>query len=147
MGSSPVDLNWNSASALWNVAHYKIVGLPMMDFYLDKAEDASLKAMLSYGIDKVLIPHVERIQNMLKEKGLETPSFYQRGKIDDHQISRCVREIVKHGLLNEMTALSNVSDNNVRNLLSDIIKDDMAQMSGIIQYKKSKNWLFDPPSI
>lgn len=146
-GNNPQHLNWSSASALWNIARFKIIGLPIMDYYVDKANDPELKAMLLAGIETTLIPHAEKIQKLLINKGLEAPSLYQRGKIDDEQIARCVREIIKHGIVLDTLGLIISSEDDVRNLISKILSEDQLQLNGIIGYKKRKGILFEPPTI
>jgi len=90
---------------------------------------------------------VEKIQKMLKDKGLETPSFSQRGKINDQAIARCMREIVGHGIVTDTMSLLMTSENEVRNLISKILSEDKMAQDKIIEFKKKKGWLFDPPIV
>lgn len=149
MFSSPDNkkIHWGSAYSLWEVCRYKVIGIPVLDVFLNNVQDEELKHLLQLGINTMVIPHVEKIQKFLKERGLTYPPLPERCSLSDQEIARAIKEIIRLGLTHDMHAFMSTSRNDERNLLKNIMIDDEKAFHKIISISRNKGWLLDPPNI
>ncbi len=159
--SQPPDkLNWGEALGLWNICNFKIIGMTMIEFFLAQAKDQELKKSLNLGIELLIVPHIEKIQQYLHKEGLGVPSVPQRKNLDiigkntepnsfieDDEIANSLKEIYRLGLSLEMQSLSFAVSDDVSQLIWDIINADYKGYRTILKMFKSKNWVVQPPTV
>lgn len=159
--SQPPDkLNWGEALGLWNICNFKIIGMTMIEFFLAQAKDQELKKSLNLGIELLIVPHIEKIQQYLHKEGLEVPTVPQRKNLDiigkntepnsfieDDEIANSLKEIYRLGLSLEMQSLTFAISDDVSQLIWDIINADYKGYRTILKMFKSKNWVIQPPTV
>jgi len=117
-------IHWGTAFSMWEISRHKVVGIPVLDLFLKHVKDNNLKLLIQNGIDLLAMPHVEKIQNFMKEHDLTYPALPPRDSFDDQQISRAIIEILRLSLLHENYAYMSTTKESERNLIWNIIKDD-----------------------
>jgi len=159
--SQPPDkLNWGEALGLWNICNFKIIGMTMIEFFLAQAKDQELKKSLNLGIELIIVPHIEKIQQYLHKEGLEVPTVPQRKNLDiigkntepnsfieDDEIANSLKEIYRLGLSLDMQSLTFAVSDDVSQLIWDIINADYKGYRTILKMFKSKNWVVQPPTV
>lgn len=153
-------LNWGDALGLWDIAKFKIIGLTQIEFFLAQAKDRDLKAQLELGVESLIIPHIEKIQEFLHSEGLEVPSVPQRKNLDvigkdmepnsfiqDDEIANSLREIYRLGLNLDMKSLTDAIHEDVRGLIWKILSDDYKGFDSMLKLHQKKNWLIAPPTV
>lgn len=140
-------IHWGSAYSLWEVCRHKVIGLPILDLLLKEVQDPQLKLAIEMGIESNVIPHIEKIQKFMKEHNLAYPPTPPRGSIDDEQIGRAIKEILRLGLNHEIHAFMSTSRNNERDLFWSILSDDRKDFDKIIDLNRKKGWLLNPPNL
>jgi len=159
--SQPPDkLNWGEALGLWNICNFKIIGMTMIEYFLAQAKDQELKKSLNLGIELIIVPHIEKIQQYLHKEGLEVPSVPQRKNLDvigkqtepntfiqDDEIANTLKEIYRLGLVLDMQSLSFAVSDDVSQLIWDILNADYEGYRTILKMFKSKNWVLSPPTV
>jgi len=153
-------LNWGDALGLWDIANFKVIGLTQIEFFLAQVKDKDLKAQLELGIESLVIPHIEKIQEFLHSEGLEVPSVPQRKNLDvignkiepnsyiqDDEIANSIREIYRLGLNLVMKSLTDATNEDVRGLIWKILTDDYKGFDAMLKLQQKKNWLITPPTV
>lgn len=153
-------MNWGEALGLWNIGRFKVVGATISEIFLAQAKDVDLKNSLNLGIEMLIIPHIEKIQNFMHKEGLEVPSVPPRKNLDiigkqmepntyiqDDEIANNIREIYKFGLSLDMRGLSESSRDDVRELIWGILSDDYKGYDAMVKLHRKKNWLVPPPTV
>ncbi len=143
----PKGMHWGSALALWDICRNKVIGVPVLDMFAGLAKDPELKEFISNGIERVAMPNIERIQEMMKKEGLTYPPMPQRKTLGDQQIAMAIREILRLAIDLDYRGFMETTRKDVRNLLWDVITDDKAAFDKIIELKARKNWLLNPPNV
>lgn len=159
--SQPPDkLNWGEALGLWNICNFKIIGMTQIEFFLAQAKDQELKKSLNLGIELLIVPHIEKIQQYLHKLGLEVPAIPQRKNLDiigkntepnsfieDDEIANSLKEIYRLGLGLDMQSLTFAISDEVSQLIWDILNADYKGYRTILNMFKSKNWVVQPPTV
>lgn len=153
-------LTWGSATALWNLCRYKVVGLPMLDIFYLQAGDKELKFLIQFGINHILLPHVQKIQTFFQKEGLTAPEVQQRktlknilghiepnALISDELIARAMREVLRFGVELGARGLTEAIRADVRALILQILNDDNKALNKLVDLKEKKNWILMPPSV
>lgn len=159
-GQDQGKMNWGEANGLWSVANFKIIGVNIMEIFIAQAVDADLKKALNYGVEILIIPHIEKIQKFMHKEGLQAPTISQRPNLDiigkkiepntfvkDPEIAKCTRETFRRGLSLDMRGYTDSSRDDVRSLFWDILNDDYKGYEMIMKLIKSKNWLIAPSTV
>jgi len=153
-GNEQEKINWAEANGLWTIANFKIIGLNIMEIFIPQAQDTELKKALNFGVEMLIIPHIEKIQKFMHKEGLEVPAVPTRTNLDiiskkfepnslikDLEIARCARETYIRGLELDMHGYLNSAREDVRNLIWGILCDDNKGFEAMMKLIKSKNWL------
>lgn len=153
-------LNWGDSLGLWNIAKFKIIGLTQIEFFLAQVKDNDLKLQLDFGVEYLIITHIEKLQKFLHSEGLEVPSVPQRKNLDvigkqiepntfiqDDEIANSLREIYRLGLTLDIKSLTDATREDAREIIWDILKDDYKGFDSMLKLHKKKNWLIAPPTI
>ena len=119
-----------------------------------------MKAQLEWGVESLIIPHIEKVQEFLHLEGLEVPSVPQRKNLDvigkntepnsyiqDDEIANSLREIYRLGLNLDMKSLTDVTREDVRGLIWNILLDDYKDFDSTLKLHQKKNWLIAPPTV
>jgi hypothetical protein len=141
------DLHWGSAYSLWEVCRHKVIGIPVLDLFIDHVDDSELKRLIQEGIELNAIPHVEKLQRFLKDHDLTYPPLPARRAIDDQQIGRAIKEILRLSLNHEMHAFMSTTRDNERDLFWNMMDDDKKAFDRIIDLDRKKGWLLNPPNL
>jgi hypothetical protein len=158
-GHSQEKMHWGDGLGLYDIGRNKIIGLATLAIFYQQANDKELKNLIKYGVEKLVIPHIEKIQKTLKEEGLEypnepaikeklnldVPNLKPNTLIGDDEISISLRELTRLTLTLETEALRNATRKDVRELLINIFEDDDDAYTEIIKLQKAKNWSDMPP--
>jgi len=151
-------MNWGEAAGLWDITRYKLAGMGLIEIFLQQAQDPELKQSLNLGVEMVIIPHVERIQKFINSEELEVPAIPPRQNLDkrktepntlinDNEIAQIIRENIRYGLLLDIRAFAYSFRHDVRNLINDILNDDIKTYHQTIELHSSKNWLMPPGTV
>lgn len=146
-GQSEEKIHWGSAYSLWEVCRHKVIGLPVLDMLLSHVQDSELKVLIEAGIEMNAIPHVEKLQKFMKDHDLTYPPLPSRNAIDDQQIGRAIKEILRLSLNHEIHAFMSTTRDNERDLFWDIMSDDRKAFDKIIDLNRKKGWLLNPPNL
>jgi hypothetical protein len=146
-GEETEKIHWGSAYSLWEVCRHKVIGLPVLDLLLSNTQDSELKLLIKEGIEKNAIPHIEELQKFMKKHDLTYPPLPTRNSIDDQQIGKAIKEIIRLALNHEIHALMSTSRASERDLFWDILYDDRKAYDSIVDLSRKKGWLIDPPNI
>lgn len=159
-GRPPNKLNWGEALGLWSTCNFKVIGLTMLEIFMAQAKDTELKKSLNAGLELLIVPHIEKIQQFLHKEGLEVPAVPQRKNLDivgkeiepntlieDDEIANTLKEIFRLGLTLDMQALSYAVRDDVSKILWDITNDDYKAFRTIMKMYSTKNWSVEPPTV
>lgn len=156
----PDKLNWGEALGLWSICNFKIIGLTIIEIFMAQAKDPELKQSLSAGLELLIVPHIEKIQQFLHKEGLEVPAVPQRKNLDivgkemepntmieDDEIANTLREIFRLGLILDMQSLSFAVRDDVSQLLWNIVSEDYKGFRTVLKIYTGKNWTVHPATV
>lgn len=146
-GQTEEQVHWGSAYSLWEVSRFKVTGLPVLDLFIDHVKDQDLKRLIQAGIEMDAIPHIEEIQQFMKQHNLTYPPLPARKAIDDQQIARAMLEILRLGLTHEVHAFMSTTRDNERDLFWNILTDDRKAYDKVVDLNRKKGWLMNPPNL
>jgi hypothetical protein len=129
------------------ICRNKVIGLPVLEMLYNEADDSDLRNIIKTGIEKIAVPHIERIQDFLKKQGLSYPSMPDRGRLDNQKIALAIMEILRLVLALEHYGFSAVTREDACELVWDIHKDDKKAFDEIIKLNTQKGWLMNPPDV
>jgi len=125
-----------------------------------QAKDKELKKSLSEGLEFLIVPHIEKIQQFLHREGLEAPAVPQRKNLDivgkeiepntlieDDEIANTLKEIFRLGLTLDMQSLSFAVRDDVSKLMWDIVNDDYKGFRTVLKMYTTKNWTVAPATV
>lgn len=155
----PTKVEWVEGGILWDVCNYKIQGIPLAEEWLAQAEDKDLKTTINKGIESLIIPHIEKIQNFLKKEGLEAPQMpnrrlkgidskaYPKSRIlKDADIANGIRSVYRFGINLDMRLLTYGTRSDINEMAKDIMIDDMEEYINTTKLFYTKNWLLKTPT-
>jgi len=123
INKEPAGMEWIEGASLWDIANYKIAGIPTAEQLLLLTEDKDLKKAINIGINEIALPHIEKIRNFLMKQGLPAPNMpdrrlkenntdsYQKSNIlTDADIANALREVYRLGLNLEIQGIVKEQD-------------------------------------
>lgn len=153
-------INWQGALGLWNIATFKIAGLTISEVFLAQASDTDLKFVLNHGKEKLIIPHIEKIQKLMENEGITAPSVPNRktlksiekilepnDMITDNEIAIDIYTLMKEGLRIDLEGTTDPARPDVRKLAWDILNEDFKAYENLATLFIKKNWIQTPPSV
>jgi len=140
-------LHWGGAIGLWDICRNKVIGVPVLDLFFEQAVDPDLKAFIKTGIETVTLPGIKNLQDFLEKEGLTYPPIAPRKKIDDEQIARSLREILRLSLYLDFHSLMEITREDVKKIVWDIVVQDKKAFDAVIDLKRKKGWLLNPPNV
>ncbi|MFZ5633951.1 MAG: DUF3231 family protein [Bacillota bacterium] len=153
-------MHWGEALGLWDICHFKVLGLTISEIFIAQAKDEDLKKSLSTGVEMLIIPHIEKIQKFMHKEGTKAPTVPSRKNLDiigkraepnsyieDDEIANSIREIYKFGLELGMRALTSSTREDIQELIWDILSDDVRGFKAMLKLHTKKNWLIPPQTI
>lgn len=140
-------IHWGSAYSAWEVCRHKVIGIPVLDLLVSQVRDPELKRLIQEGTELNAIPHAKELQNFLHEHDLTYPPLPARNAIDDEQIARALKEIIRLALNHEVHAFMSTTRDSERDLFWSILSDDRKSFDAIINLSRKKGWLLNPPNL
>lgn len=158
-GANPNNLQLGDIIGLWDVARNKIIGLSTLSLYYRQAKDKELKDLVKDGVDFILVKHMNKVQELLKDRGYDfpmkenwkmkfdedAPFAVPNTMINDEEIAMSLREIIRLTLTLEAEGLKNATDEGVRKLLAEILDDDNRGYTAVLALQRKKKWEDFPP--
>ena len=152
--------SWETGLGLWNMAAFKITGLAMVEFFMIQAFDEDLKDMLETAKEKIIIPHIERIQEFMENEKITAPAVPNRKNLQaiqnklepnsifsDNEIAIDICTIIRQGLQIDLAAITDIARPDVRKFAWDIFSDDFKDFDSAAKLFVKKNWIETPPTI
>ncbi|OAT81322.1 hypothetical protein A6M21_00560 [Desulfotomaculum copahuensis] len=153
-------LEVGEVASLWYIARNKLIGLATLEIYLSQAEDVSLRTLIDTGIKKIVIPHIEKIQQLLHREGIEEPNVHRRSNlsligrdtgtakfIQDDEIAISIRETIRLSLLQEYFGMVNSTRSDIMDLCTLIYMEDYGAYRSLIELAKKRGWLILSPAM
>lgn len=155
---APAGVEWVEGAMLWDICQFKISGLPIAEQFLVQAQDKDLKMTINMGIDKILIPHIEKLRNFLIKEGLEVPpmpdrkvkgnntdAFTKSNLINDADIANGLRNVFRLGLNLDIRGITYGTRADINYLFKEILNEDIDGYINITKLILIKNWAVTSP--
>lgn len=93
------------------------------------------------------LPGIKNLQDFLEKEGLTYPPIAPRKKLDDEQIARSLREILRLSLYLDFHSLMEITREDAKKIVWDIVVQDKKAFDAVIDLKRKKGWLLNPPNV
>ena len=144
---------------LWFELDYRQTSIIELESFLANTNDEELKKELNYGLSKVAIPQLVKIENTLKKEGFTVPSrpvnrTQQQpkgvvGKISmsDNEVINLTISATQIALSNHIRAYASAFREDIHNIFKNFIEAEIETVEKMMKLAISRNMLLPPPNV
>ncbi|OAT81279.1 DUF3231 family protein [Desulfotomaculum copahuensis] len=146
-------LDAGEAHQLWAVLRLRYDTVELIDLFLNHAGDSDLKVLLQRGLNKVVMPQINKLEESMNHykiplparppKSINTPTNQE--VIRDEMIFRVTLAGSQTALHVHIKTILIATNDALRNMFMGFMTDELHLYDDMVKYGKVKNWLGSAP--
>lgn len=152
-------LNMGEVATLWDELGARYLSVVNLEVYLANTNDPELIKILEKGLNKVVLPQLEQIENVLKEEGFTIPSRPVRrlkqgppGQVNkiilsDAEVVRILISAMQVAMNHHISSFCVALREDLSKMFKDFLSTEIEFHQKIIQMAVRRNVLSNPPVV
>lgn len=148
------DIHAGEAYMLWGllVAYYDTFEL--VEFFRSVANDKEFIFLINTGIDKLIKPHINKIESVMNQYKIPLPSrppdkvnlLSQIEAIRDESMYKIIFALTQTALNLHIKAINMCVNDPIRHMFMEFLKNELKSLDNLVKFGKQKNWNRNAPS-
>jgi hypothetical protein len=152
-------LNMEEVGLLWATLRYRLLSIQNLEIYIASTNDKDLLELLNRGLNKIVIPQMERTETILKDEGITVPprpirriyqgkpGFTNKIKMGDDEIIGELTVAFQVAIKHHVRGLVSSLRKDVQKLFEDFLSTEIEEYQKVIALAKSRHALSNPPVV
>lgn len=139
--------------AVWSQVTARYDTMELTQYILDSIHDADFKILVEAGLNNIIIPQIKKLESIAQKHSIPLPSK-PPVKVDlptetkaerDKALFKIIIDGAQTALKVHIKAVEICTNDSLRNLFMDFLKQELDDYNTLVKYGKFKSWISNPP--
>jgi len=152
-------LNITEVSYLWEELGSRHLSLINMETYIASTDDPELIRLLKRGLNQIIIPQIEKLENILKDEGFTVPprppmramqgppGQVNKIKLKDDEIIGILTAASQSFIVFHIRGFYSAQRNDIRDFFEEVLSTEIEEYQKIIYLAQTRHTLENPPVV